>query len=84
MKIMLIFLLIGAATVSSYRSGKVMGGEKIKIKQVPYQVGILLAAETSNGRITQHLCGGSIVSPSFVLTAGIFSKVLIINNFNNA
>lgn len=74
MKVTLIFLLIGAATVSSYRAGKVMGGEKIKIKQVPYQVELLLAEETSKGRMTDHRCGGSIISPSFVLTAGIFSR----------
>lgn len=41
---------------------RVVGGEPGNIKDLPYQANILLHG--------QHFCGGSIISPKLILTAG--------------
>lgn len=43
-------------------SGKIVGGQPILIEDAPYQVSL----QTKSGF---HFCGGSIISPNFILTA---------------
>lgn len=46
-------------------SRRIVGGEKIDIKEAPYQVALLLFVDGS----FHLICGGSIIHSSFVLTA---------------
>ncbi|KAF2886573.1 hypothetical protein ILUMI_19600, partial [Ignelater luminosus] len=42
--------------------GRIVGGEAIDIEEIPYQVSVL--------HLGSHICGGSIISPKYVVTAG--------------
>lgn len=50
---------------SNSTGGKIVGGEEIEISQAPYQVLLLEAL----GNDEANECGGSIISPNFILTA---------------
>lgn len=54
--------------VTAHRVAKIVGGDKIHIEQVPYQVS--LQQQNDNGVGTRHICGGSIINQKFILTAG--------------
>lgn len=70
MRSTLIFIIIGIAAVSSDRLGKILGGRRIKINKVPYQVALIRGTKIVQGVVFEHICGGSIISPDFILTAG--------------
>lgn len=47
-------------------AGRIVGGEQIKIEYAPYQVSL---QRREFGSDFMHICGGSIIAPTFVLTA---------------
>lgn len=48
----------------------ILGGNKTSIKYIPYQVSLATFQEDEEGvRTTEHMCGGSIISVTWVLTA---------------
>lgn len=66
---LLSFLQLSFCDISSNRidlDTRIVGGETIDISETPYQVALLLFL----GGRTHLICGGSIISNNFVLTAG--------------
>ena len=47
-------------------AGRIVGGEQIKIEYAPYQVSL---QRRQIGSGFMHICGGSIIARTFVLTA---------------
>lgn len=45
----------------NYDGGRIVGGEEIRIEEVPYQASLLYFG--------YHICGGSIISQDFIITA---------------
>ncbi|PNF15595.1 hypothetical protein B7P43_G16467 [Cryptotermes secundus] len=52
-----------------WNTRSILGGNKIGIKYVPYQVSLATFEDEEGVRSTDHMCGGSIISVSWVLTA---------------
>lgn len=75
MKFLLIFLIIGVTAVTSFKLEKILGGRRIRINQVPYQVELIEGRKNVHGWVFRHICGGSIISSDFILTAGKFGTV---------
>lgn len=68
MKIVGIFLLLcGSCFALPPNDSKIVGGSKIDIREVPYQVSIRLRLPYSGNPF--HICGGAIISSRSILTA---------------
>lgn len=63
--ILSVFIIAASANplLSKPTNGKIVGGLPIDIELAPYQISL-----QDRGF---HICGGSIISPNFVLTAGM-------------
>lgn len=55
------FVIEGAKNSTEFEDGRIVGGEVIPLGYAPYQVSMQL--------YNIHICGGSIISQSFVMTA---------------
>lgn len=62
-KVLVSFLFLSSFALGELRSevSKILGGQEVEIESVPYFVSII--------RYEKHLCGGAIISRTFVLTA---------------
>ncbi|XP_046419491.1 trypsin-3-like [Neodiprion fabricii] len=68
MKVAILFALVAAAAAaprsllnSLSPTGRIVGGEDVSIEEVPYQVSLQV--------LGSHICGGSIISDTWILTA---------------
>ena len=59
------FLLLALASVNFSEGRRIVGGNKIEIKRAPYQVSLQIKI----GARVYHICGGSLISDRFVISA---------------
>lgn len=59
-----IFVTLCNAEVQIERNVKIIGGTEARVGQFPYMVALILGLPNYG----QSFCGGSIISPNFVLT----------------
>lgn len=52
--------------ILDHRAGKIIGGNNIALEEAPWQVAIITKGQ---GNFQGQFCGGSLISPYFVLTA---------------
>jgi secreted trypsin-like serine protease len=57
---------------STEPSAQIIGGSRVTIEQYPWQVAIARApavAPPGDGPLERHICGGTLVAPTIVITA---------------
>lgn len=64
----------GKSTRTSKDDGRIVGGAVIDIRQAPYQASLQFFG--------MHICGGSIISPIYILTAAHVSIFLLLKSLS--
>ncbi|XP_067628954.1 chymotrypsin-1 [Eurosta solidaginis] len=54
---------INPSAINKLNEGRIIGGSEVDVTAVPYQVSI-------QNTFGEHICGGSIIAPQWILTAG--------------
>lgn len=61
--VLLVFLVLRAQSASL---GKIVGGQDAPLHKFPF----IVSLRWTNGTINKHYCGGSIINPEWIITAG--------------